>query len=127
MDTTDLPATTLDCWVERAELLRINPQASAADLASISHWPKYTLNHELARPIIEREGIDVEQIDDPYRGMVFLARIPDLLRSELDDGISFDDTYLDAVMLCYVESLFGVGIEDRLLWENGEPRYQPFE
>jgi hypothetical protein len=33
------------------------------------------------------------------RGTAFLARIPDLLRSELDDGTSFDDTYLDAATL----------------------------
>ena len=68
MDPTDLPDATLDCWVERAELLRLNPRASAADIASISHWPRYTLDPELAEPIIERAQIVVDEIDDPGRG-----------------------------------------------------------
>lgn len=127
MTTTDLPSATLDCWVERAELIRLNPAASITEVTSISHWPRYTLNPELAQPMIGREHIAIERIEHPLRGELFLAYRPDApLDSPLDDGMSLGDTYLDAAMLCYVASVFGGEVEGKLLWDDGTVRH-PYE
>ena len=129
MDSTDLPDATLDCWVERAELLRLNPRASAADIASISHWPRYTLDPELAEPIIERAQIVVDEIDDPGRGIVFFARRPhaEPVSIFVDHREFHGDTYLDAAMICYIASVFGPEVEYQLLWDDGTSRYEPYE
>jgi hypothetical protein len=129
MKTTELSDATLDCWVERAELLRLNAHASVADLDGVSHFQKFTGDAELARPIIERERIVVEQIDDPYRETLFLAYRPGAPRVSpfVDDRISHGDTYLDAAMIFCVTSVFGRDAEVKILLEDGEPRYQSFE
>jgi len=36
-------------------------------------------------------------------------------------------TYLDAAMICYVTSVFGREAEFKMLWDDGTPRYEPFE
>ena len=128
MDTTDLSNATLDCWVERAELLRLNPDATVADVADVSHGQKFTADAGLARPIIEREKIKVEQIGDPFRGTIFLAYRPDAIaNSILDAGRMWpEDTELDAAMLCYVVSVFGDEVEGKMLWDDGTLR-QPYE
>lgn len=129
MDATDLPDATLDCWVERAELLRLNRRASAADIAGISHWPRYTLNPELAEPIIEREQIVIDEIDDRGRGIVFFARRPhaEPVSIFVDRREFHGDTYLDAAMICYIASVFGPEVEHQLLWDDGTSRYEPYE
>jgi hypothetical protein len=129
MKTTELSDATLDCWVERAEFLRLNPNASIADLDSVSHVQRFTTDPELARPIIECERIVVEQIDDPYRGTLFLAYRPGAARVSpfVDDRMSHGDTYLDAAMNCYVASVFGREAEFKMLWDDGTPRYEPYE
>lgn len=129
MDATELPAATLDCWVERAELLRRNPKSSVAEVISISQWPRYTLNHELAEPIIEREQILVDEIDDPYRGKVFFARQPyaDSASILIDGRLTHGDTYVDAAMICYIASVFGPEVEYQLLWDDGTSRFEPYE
>ncbi|CAN7615832.1 DUF2591 domain-containing protein [Caballeronia sp. LjRoot34] len=125
MNTTDLPAATLDCWVERAELLRLNPTASANDLARLTHCQKFTADVDLARPIIERENIKVEQAGDPFRETIFIAYRPDaVVTSFLDAGRVWPEaTELDAAMLCYVASVFGGEVEGKLLWDDGTVRH----
>jgi hypothetical protein len=129
MKTTELADATLDCWVERAEMLRLNPGASLADLDGASHCQQFTKDPGLARPIIEREQIVVEQIDDPYRGTLFLAYRPGAPRVSpfVDDRMSHGDTYLDAALICYVASVFGREAEFKMLWDDGTPRYEPYE
>lgn len=128
MNTTDLPAATLDCWVERAELLRLNPGASTNDVANRIHCQKFTTDVDLARPIIEREKIKVDQAGDPFRGAIFLAYRPAAQAvSILDAGRVWpEDTELDAAMLCYVVSVFGDDVEGKLLWDDGTVRH-PYE
>jgi hypothetical protein len=112
MKTTELSDATLDCWVERAKFLRLNQNASKADLDSVSHVHRFSTDPELARPIIECEGIVVEQIDDPDCGTLFLApRVSPFV----DDRMSHGDTYLDAAMICYVTSVFGREAEFKML------------
>jgi len=128
MDTTNLPAATLDCWVERAELLRLNPGASAADLSNVRHCQKFTADVSLARPIMERERIKVEQIGDPLRGTIFLAYcVDDIATSILDARRMWPEgTELDAAMVGYVLSVFGDEVEGKMLWDDGTARH-PFE
>jgi hypothetical protein len=126
MKTTELSDATLDCWVERAELLHLNPSASVADVV---HWQRFTADPDLAGPIIERELIVVEEFDDPYRGTKFLAYRPFANPGSplVDDRRWHGDTALDAAMLCYIVSVFGEEVEFKLVWEDGEPRYQPYD
>jgi DNA-binding ferritin-like protein len=128
MDTTDLSDATLDCWVERAELLRLNPNSSVADVAGVSHCQKFTADVNLARPIIEREKIKVEQVGDPFRGTIFLAYRPDAATTSiLDAGRMWpEDTELDAAMVCYVVAVFGDEVEGKMLWDDGTVRH-PYE
>ena len=66
MNTSALSDATLDCWVERAEILRLNPNASVAHPV---HCQKFTLNPDIAAPIIKRERIVVSGIPvDPRFG-----------------------------------------------------------
>jgi Protein of unknown function (DUF2591) len=117
MKTTELSDATLDCWVERAKFLRLNQNASKADLDSVSHVHRFSTDPELARPIIECEGIVVEQIDDPDCGTLFLAYRPGAPQVSpfVDDRMSHGDTYLDAAMICYVTSVFGREAEFKML------------
>jgi hypothetical protein len=126
MNTAELSDATLDCWVERAEMLRLNPDASVADVV---HCQRFTTDPDLAELIIKRELIVVEELDDPYRGSKFLAYRPLANPGSplVDDRKWHGDTALDAAMLCYIVSVFGEEVELKLLWENGEPRYQPYE
>jgi hypothetical protein len=128
MDTTGLSDATLDCWVERAELLRLNPNASVADIASVSHCQKFTADVNLARPIIERERIKVEQVGDPFRGTIFLAYRPDAITTSiLDAGRMWPEgAELDAAMVCYVVAVFGDEVEGKMLWDDGTVRH-PYE
>lgn len=125
VNAKDLSDATLDCWVERAELLRLNPGASVADFASVSHCQKFTADVNLARPIIEREKIKVEQIGDPFRGTIFLAYRPDATTASiLDAGRMWPEgTELDAAMAFYVVTVFGDEVEDKMLWDDGTVRY----
>jgi hypothetical protein len=129
MKTTDLSDATLDCWVERAELMRLNPNASIADLDGVSHVQRFTADPELARQIIEREHIVVERIDDPYRATLFFAYRPGAPRVSpfVDDRMSHGDTYLEAALICYVTSVFGREAEFKMLWGDGTARYEPYE
>jgi Protein of unknown function (DUF2591) len=126
MNTSALSDATLDCWVERAEILRLNPNASVAHPV---HCQKFTLNPDIAAPIIKRERIVVEQFDDPYRGSQSVAYKlrDDEVEAPAGSRIWLGDTDLDAAMLCYIVSVFGEEVKFKLLWENGEPRYQPYE
>jgi hypothetical protein len=128
MDTRDLSDATLDCWVERAELLRLKPGASVIDIASVPHCQKFTTDVNLARPIIEREKIKVEQLGDPFRETIFLAHRPDsVATSFLDAGRMWPEaTELDAAMVCYVVSVFGDEVEGKMLWDDGTVRH-PYE
>jgi hypothetical protein len=128
MNTTDLSDATLDCWVERAELLRLNPGASMTDIARVIHCQKFTSNVELARPVIERERIQVEQIGDPFRGTIFVAyRLDAVATSILDAGRMWPEgTELDAAMVCYAVSVFGDEVEGKMLWDDGTVRH-PYE
>jgi hypothetical protein len=71
----------------------------------------------------------VHDVDDPYRGVQFLAYKPYAGPASffVDGRMWHGDTYLDAAMLCYVVSVFGEEAEFMMLWKNGEPRYQPRE
>jgi hypothetical protein len=126
MKTTELSDTTLDCWVERAEVLRLNPNASVADVA---HCQKFTSDPDLAAPVIKRERIVIEQFDDPYRGSQSVAyKLRDgEVEAPVGSRIWIGDTDLDAAMLCHIVCVFGEEVEFKLLWENGQPRYQPYE
>jgi hypothetical protein len=70
MKTAELEDTTLDCWVEPAEALRRNPNASIADPVNCR---KFCSDLELGAPIITRERIVVEQIRDLSRRNKFRA------------------------------------------------------
>ena len=73
--------------------------------------------------------IVVEQFDDPYRGSQSVAYKlrDDEVEAPAGSRIWLGDTDLDAAMLCYIVSVFGEEVKFKLLWENGEPRYQPYE
>ena len=126
MNTVDLSDATLDCWVERAEALRLNPGASIED---VFHCQKFTSDPDLAVPIIKRERITIEQFDDPYRGSQSVAyKLRDgEVEAPAGSRIWLGDTDLDAAMLCYIVSVFGEEVKYKLLWENGTPRYQPYD
>ena len=126
MNTADLSDATLDCWVERAEALRLNPEASIVDVV---HCQRFTSDPDLAGPIIKREHIVIEQFDDPFRGSQSVAyKLRDgEVEAPAGSRIWIGDTDLDAGMLCYVVSMFGENVEFKLLWENGTPRYQPYD
>ena|ERR1700730_1494989 len=126
MNTAELEDATLDCWVERAEALRLNPKASITDRVNCR---KFCSDLDLAAPIISRERIIVEQTIDWFSGNRFRAyKIHgDEVLTSTDRRMWHCDTYLDAAMLCYVVSVFGEEAGVKLIWDDGTVRYDDIE
>lgn len=101
----------LDAWVARAEGLTVVKRESKegeqfliVTAAGEQPVPPYTKSEALARPIIEREGINIEPYIDfgvPYTALATIDR-PDV---EVMPCGGY--TELEAAMLCYVSLKFG--------------------
>jgi hypothetical protein len=120
MDIAELEDASLDCWVERAELLRLNPDPP---ISGQIHSRKFTSDPDLALPIIDRERIIIEQINDPDRGMLSFAYklLAGQNEAPVESRIWPGYTDFEAAMLCYVVSVFGEAVEFKVLYDGLPP------
>jgi Protein of unknown function (DUF2591) len=112
MHVSQLSGAQLDDWVRRAEERYGKPAARSND----ADGPRrYSKDENLARPIMDREGIVVNYIVDANLGKQSLAWVRpthgiDVPLLGRQGWLGGDD--LEAAMRCYVAITFGAEIPD---------------
>lgn len=112
MHVSELSGVNLDHWVRRAEERYSEPAECCEDATATS---KYSKNNNLARAIMQREGIVINYVVDEKLGEQSLAWVRSAHGSDVSllgraGWLGNDD--LEAAMRCYVAITFGEEIPD---------------